>query len=174
MSYFKKTFIDHVAVLMKKELAKTFEGKEYAALLFAVEPNTKIQELTNELIPVHTAINLEIPKRNPNRHAEIEIIDKAGPLLFKEMFKVRGDKIVGRKDRKDRDKEFYLFINTRPCPKCTSAILDAQIFNTYFFYDNGYMRDVSEMIIKAKSEAMNHTFTFEEIDASMCWRYQFR
>jgi len=71
----------------------------------------------------------------------------------------------------EQREEFCLFVSTRPCPKCTAAIVDAQIFNVYFLYENNYKKAITEMIIAAKKA--DRKFTFREIE-SPTWNEEFR
>jgi tRNA(Arg) A34 adenosine deaminase TadA len=110
---------------------------------------------------VAASINTEIQSGNPNAHAEVNVINMAARILSDELS--RGIR---------RRLEFCLFVNTRPCPKCTDAIADTQIFNVCFLWDNEYKLAIAESILRAKEDdlarkGIHRTFVFDSIGTSM-------
>ena len=152
---FSNSFVDATAKELFSLLVKADRRKPFAAVLYAVQQAGSVVTGGRKLA---SAINTEYQDRNPNAHAEINVIDMAAEVLFKDL------QLPIEKRRK-----FCLFVSTRPCPKCTAAIVDAQIFNVYFFYDNNYKKKVAEAIVEAKEAP--RTFAFQELNSR--WKNEF-
>lgn len=146
MGKFPKKFYKKINKEIRHLLKEAGESnKPYAAILYSVDKGKKLGRHQSTRIVV-SAYNTEKTSGNSNNHAEINVLNMAAKVLTDEMFDIAGN----YKPIAGREKDFYLFINTRPCPKCTAAIVDAQIFNVYFQLENNYKIGVSKKIIAAK------------------------
>jgi tRNA(Arg) A34 adenosine deaminase TadA len=130
---FSESFINRVALDLKKRLAEADGRKPYAAALYFVSKKEAIKS-NGRLIC--GAYNTEYQSNNKIAHAEMNVLNMGAKDLFE----------AGHHP----DDLSCLFVNTRPCPMCTAAIVEAEIFNVYFFWDNGYKKAVAETIIGAK------------------------
>jgi len=140
-----KEFIKQVASHLRYLLENVADPKNpYVAILYSTK---KDNDLNTHGKIVASACNTEEISGNSNSHAEINILTMASKLLHNTRADSEGNYI----SIKDREYEFFLFVNTRSCPKCTQAILDAQIFNVIFMYDNDYMKKISEELILEKN-----------------------
>ena len=177
---FADGFIDDVAQVLKRLLQKQRRidpQNPYAAALYVLgqQEATVIGRMVR--VPKKAkAANTEKKAKSPIAHAEMNVICNAREKLYRSL----------KKPVEER-KSFCLFVNTRPCPMCTAAIVNAQIFNVYFFFENGYRKDISEAIIRAKqadiaakqkeegnsgTRQQLRTFTFQELDSK--WKDEFR
>ena len=129
--------------------------KAYAAALYVFPRSADIDSATI----VASAYNTERTSGNSNAHAEINVLNMAAKILTEAIFDSQGREIpVGQ-----RTIDFCLLVNTRPCPKCTAAIADCQVFNVYFYRENGFMKSVSEAILAAKTERAGRDFVFKQV-----------
>ena len=156
MQKFTKRFTGKIDKRIRRLLKEAGESnKPHAAILYSVDKNKKFGRHQSTRIVV-SAYNTEKTSGNSNNHAEINVLNMAAKILSDEMFDIEGN----YKSIAAREKDFYLFVNTRPCPKCTAAIVDAQIFNVYFQVENNYKIAVSKKIIAAKDrDIANLEFT---------------
>lgn len=157
MKNFDDNFINNIAKKLLALIEEAEKSKPFAAILFSVDKGKRVEKFGKIVV---SAYNTEISSGNPNAHAEINVINMASKKLSDAIFDGEGKE------------DFYLFVSTRPCPKCTAAIVDAQIFNVYFLFDNEYKKSISEMIISAKEKDLGTKFTFSEISST--WKQKFK
>lgn len=158
MHSFSEHFIDDVAMRLKCLIDESDPSKPYAAILFAVDEGKDLETQGRLIAGAH---NTELTTGNPTCHAEINVLNMAVRILFE------------AKCHGGPPPKFYFFVNTRPCPKCTAAILDSPIRNVYFFYDNNYERDTSETLINATRQKIEgEPLTFEELQSHWKERFQ--
>lgn len=112
MSQFEKAFIARTAKKLFALIDEADGSKPYAAILYA-RPRHKSLERNGRVVA--SAYNTEVTSGNSNAHAEMNVLNMAAKVL--------NDAAQLPVPKRE---EFYLFVSTRSCPKCTAAIVDAQ------------------------------------------------
>lgn len=144
MKTFSPEFTSCVANKLRNLIREAHPKKPYAAVLYAV-PHGK--DIESDGIVIASGYNTEMTSGNPSAHAETNVLNMAAKSLFDAHR--RSDKLV----------DFYLFVSTRPCPKCTAAIVDSEILDVYFLYENDFEPDISAKIIEPHRHAKHLTFS---------------